>query len=307
MATSILPREDELEDLVPREGSILWRKAGDSRILSGAGYALLLQVSHPTVGAGVDQHSDFAADPWGRLLRTLDYVHGTVYGGPRLAGEIGRRVRNLHKDIKGSKPDGQPYHALEPEAYAWVHATLASSIVDGHRLLGAALSPAEAEDFWQEWRRLGRLVGVRYGDLPEHWAGFRPYFDRVVEEELEDTRMVHVVFDTLAEPAPPEIPGLHPALWKALRHPMGRSMQLVTAGLLPPVLRERFGFEWTLGQERMLRVLSRASRASGPLMRGPLRQFGPYYVRWRRAALERGDVASSHIAAKLRAKAHGAA
>jgi hypothetical protein len=33
----------------------------------------------------------------------------------------------------------------------------------------------------------------------------------------------------------------------------------------------------------------------GPLQRGPLSDFGPHYVRWRRAALERGEVAGGRV------------
>ena len=68
---------EEAAELVPHPGSAVWRHAGDARLLATAGYALLLQVSHPTVGAGVSEHSDFKADPWGRLLRTLDYTYDT--------------------------------------------------------------------------------------------------------------------------------------------------------------------------------------------------------------------------------------
>jgi uncharacterized protein (DUF2236 family) len=106
--------------------------ASDVRLMAGAGYALMLQVSHPVVGAGVSEHSNFRADPWGRLLRTLDFTTSMVYGGPELAWETGRRVRQMHKHIKGELPNGEPYHSLEPEAYAWVHATLADSIIRSH-------------------------------------------------------------------------------------------------------------------------------------------------------------------------------
>ncbi len=113
-------------------GLTVWRAFNDIRLLSTSGYATLLQVAHPTVGHGVHQYSSFTKDPWGRLLRTLDYVHGTIYGGPELAGEIGKRVRELHRTIKGEKPDGERYSAMEPDAFAWVHATLAASVVEGH-------------------------------------------------------------------------------------------------------------------------------------------------------------------------------
>src|SRR3954470_21817861 len=97
---SVLPSPDEVPFLVPQRGGPVWRAAGDVRTLSTAGYALLLQVAHPTVGAGVAQHSNFAADPWGRLLRTLDYVNGTIYGGPEPAPGSRRRRRGRHTALK---------------------------------------------------------------------------------------------------------------------------------------------------------------------------------------------------------------
>jgi uncharacterized protein (DUF2236 family) len=292
VATSVLPPPSETSALVPGRGSVTWRVAGDVRVLGGAGYALLLQVAHPTVGAGVAEHSNFAADPWGRLLRTLDYVNGTIYGGPEMAAEIGRRVRAIHTSITGELPGGGRYHALEPTAYAWVHATLASSIVESHRRLGAPLNRREQEVFWEQWRRLGRLVGVRERDLPETWREFEPYFGRMVADQLRDTPMVAEVLRTLDRPVPPALPGLPPAAWRVLRAPLAQNLRLITIGLLPPLLRERFGLRWRAVDEARFRAVGAASRASGPLLVGPLRQFGPAYVRWRSAALARGDVAA---------------
>jgi uncharacterized protein (DUF2236 family) len=58
---------------------------GDRRVLLLAGRALLLQVMHPVVGAGVTRHSAYAADPVGRLRRTLSFVNAVVYGVPAAA------------------------------------------------------------------------------------------------------------------------------------------------------------------------------------------------------------------------------
>jgi uncharacterized protein (DUF2236 family) len=290
--STALPSPDEAPSLVPKPGSVVWRYSGDARLLTAAGYALLLQVSHPTVGAGVSEHSDFKSDPWGRLFRTLDYSYAMVYGGPKMAADIGRRVRNMHKGIKGVKPDGEPYHALEPEAYAWVHATLADSIVRGHEWFGSPIPADEVEDFYEDWRRMGRLVGVRESQLPEGWQAFCAYFDRMVEERLEENSAVQDVLASLAEPAAPPIPFLSGAAWRALRIAPARSTSLATVGMLPPVLRARFGVGWTKGQERQLRALAAASRAVTPLMPSSLRNVGPRYLRWRREALARGDVAS---------------
>lgn len=54
-----LPTREEAAGLVPPRGGVTWRIAGDARLFAASGYALLLQVSHPSVGAGVTQHSNF--------------------------------------------------------------------------------------------------------------------------------------------------------------------------------------------------------------------------------------------------------
>jgi uncharacterized protein (DUF2236 family) len=285
VAERSLPSADEYAELVPRPGSVTWRKASDIRLSGGSGYALLLQVAHPTVGAGVSQFSQYRSDPWGRLMRTLDYVHGSIYGGPELAGEIGRRVREMHRRFRGVRADGRRYSAFEPDAYAWVHATLAGSIVDGHRLFGTPFTEVEEVEFWEEWRRLGRLVGVRYGDLPEEWDEFRPYFDHTVEHVLENTEAVRDLLVSLSRPAPP--PGVSGGVWRVLGPALAGHGRLVTVGMLPPVLRERFGLRWTTAHEGAFRALGAASRASGPLLPGQLKQLGPWHLRERRDSLAR--------------------
>jgi uncharacterized protein (DUF2236 family) len=298
---SILPDPGEYADLAPRPGSPVALAFNDVRALSTAGYATLLQVAHPTVGAGVHQYSSFVKDPWGRLLRTLDYVHGTISGGPELAGTIGKRVREMHRTIKGTRDDGTPYSAMEPDAFAWVHATLASAIVDGHKQFGTPMTDAQAEAFWAQWIDVGRLIGVRPRDLPATWRDFRPYFDRVVREELTWTPAVPELLETINRPAPPVIPGIHPALWRVMRRPMALQLRISTVGMVPPVLRPRLGISLTRREESAFRALSAASRAATPLIRGPLAEFGPTYVKYRRAALHRGDVAAAPPAAKVAA------
>ena len=54
--------------------SITWKINRESVLLLGGGRALLLQIAHPLVAAGVGAHSDFRTDPLGRLQRTLDAV-----------------------------------------------------------------------------------------------------------------------------------------------------------------------------------------------------------------------------------------
>jgi uncharacterized protein (DUF2236 family) len=293
--TSVLPSPGEYAALTPRPGSPVWRNFSDVRMMATAGYATLLQVAYPTVGYGVHEYSSFTHDPWGRLLRTLDYVHGSIYGGPVLAGTIGRRVREMHKSIKGVRPDGGRYHAMEPEAFAWVHATLASSVVEGRRHFGRPMTQPEKEAFWSQWLQVGRLIGVRPRDLPSDWAGFEAYFGGVVEEKLAWTPAIPELLETFTQPPPPALPGLPTVpgpLWRLMRIPLGRQLKRTTIALVPPPLRERLDLRLSRADVVAFNAMAAAARASEPFVRGPLREFGPHYVRLRRQALARGDVAS---------------
>jgi uncharacterized protein (DUF2236 family) len=285
----MMPSRAEAAELVPQRGGVTWRIAGDARLFAGSGYALLLQVMHPSVGAGVSEHSNFKGNPWGRLLRTLDYTSAVVYGGPDLAWEVGRHVRELHKRITGMGPDGTRYHALAPGPYSWVHASLAESIIRGHHLYCGSLTREEIELFWSEWRRMGRLIGVRDEDLPASWAELVRYFEQIVERELEDTEAAQDVLIALRDPAAPPLPAMPGSVWRVVRWPPTKAAWLATIGMLAPVLRERLGLAWRASSELRFRTLARMVRASRPLMPAQARSFGPHYLRWRgrRCAPER--------------------
>ncbi|MEA2168941.1 MAG: hypothetical protein QOF76_2241 [Solirubrobacteraceae bacterium] len=283
MAT-VLPRVDEIEDLQP--SAITRRLAGDARLMGGSGYALLLQVAHPVVGAGVSDHSDFQADPWGRLIRTLDYVNVTVFGGAAAAAAMGARTRAVHHHIKGTLPNGEPYHSLEPNAFAWVHATLAHSILRSNDLYVGRVSQADREAFYADWRRLGRYIGVRDRDLPETYAEFGPYVAEMEAGVLERTQSVDDVLVSLMRPKRPD-PRVPRVVWKALRWPAARSVRLTTYGMLGPVVRERLGLAWSPTAERAFRAFAASQRAASPVLPRQAKQFGPTYLRVRSEALAR--------------------
>ncbi len=277
----------------PGPETITWRRAGDARVIFAAGYALLLQVSHPTVGAGVSEHSQFRSDPWGRLVRTLDYACTMVYAGPEAAAAMGARIRTMHASIKGRRPDGASYHALEPHAYAWVHATLAEGIVRAHERFGRPFSEREREELWREWRALGPLLGIRPRELPADWSAFRVYFEEIVQTRLERTEAVAEVLEALARPAAPaSLPWPARSAWGVLaERQLGHFLRLTTVGLLPPLLRQRFGLGWSALDELELGALSLTLRSCTPLMAPSLRNTGPGYLRRRGDAIDAIDAA----------------
>jgi uncharacterized protein (DUF2236 family) len=280
----VLPTDDELLALVPGPDSITWTRAADARTLIAAGYALVLQVAHPTVGAGVAEHSDYQEHPRDRLFRTLDLTSALIYSEPAVAAAVAREVRARHTAIKGVRRDGGRYHALEPRAYSWVWASLFGAIVAAHERFGDPLRDDERERFWSEWRQLGRLLGVRERDLPAPLAEFDAYWQHMVSDVLEDNESVQGVIASLrAPPVPSRLRYAAPA-WRLGTLPGARALQLATVGLLPAVLRQRFGLSWTLAQECKLRAIGATSRSLTPLMPRPLRQFGPSYLQWRGGA-----------------------
>src|SRR4051794_37850480 len=61
-------------------GSPITRVHSDASMFVGGLAALLLQSLHPLAMAGVDQHSGFRGDPWGRLARTSHFLAVTTFG-----------------------------------------------------------------------------------------------------------------------------------------------------------------------------------------------------------------------------------
>src|SRR5689334_24842894 len=133
-------------------GSEAWALNREAMLLLGAGpRALLLQLAHPQVAAGVADHSDFRSDPWARLRGTLRSYLRIVYGtGTAARAEI-RRLNGLHRTITGPT-----YRARDPELSLWVHATLVdSTIVVADRWL-EPLGRARRECYYAETMPIGR-------------------------------------------------------------------------------------------------------------------------------------------------------
>jgi uncharacterized protein (DUF2236 family) len=279
--------EQEARALTLGPDSVSWRYSSDLRLFLGSLTALLMQVAHPTVGSGVRDHSNFEREPWARLFRTVDWVNLTIYGGAD-AVEVSERLREMHKHIKGANPDGSRYHALEPGVYAWVHATLIWSVVNGQRTFGSGMTQPEVDRFYQEWLGLGRLLGIRDGDLPSTWDEFQAYFEETIATRLTHHPTVDTVLRASARPALPDsLPRWTMPLWRILRLPMVHVLMLTGIGCLPPAVRTQLGLRWTKRQARELKLIAAVSRSLTPVLPKSLRINGPVYLRARRRAIAR--------------------
>ena len=102
-------------------GSPIARVHGDASMFIGGLSALLLQSLHPLAMAGVDEHSGYRGDPWGRLARTSHFLAVTTFGTADDAQREIDVVRAVHRRVTGVAPDGRPYAASDPHLLSWVH------------------------------------------------------------------------------------------------------------------------------------------------------------------------------------------
>src|SRR5262245_48911263 len=128
--TGIDPLPPEREGLF-RNGGWLRRIHSQSALLFGGGRALLLEVAHPLVAAGVAEHSSFRTDPLGRLRRTLDAMHAIAFGDHAAALAAARGVERSHARVRGTLsadagryPAGTRYDGRDVDLVIWVWATL---------------------------------------------------------------------------------------------------------------------------------------------------------------------------------------
>jgi uncharacterized protein (DUF2236 family) len=284
----VFPTDVELDGLLLGPDSVAWRATSDLRLNVAILYPLILQVAHPTVDAGVTEHSDFERRPWDRLLRTMDYVSVLVYGG-RDAAPAGRRLRQLHRRFRGTRVDGTRYSALEPKAYAWVHATLLATYVHGHARFGSPMTPDDTHRFYAEYRGLGRLIGVRDRDLPDTWPEFQAYFRRTARSTLTRTDSLERVLNTIDHVDAPPTP-ITGRLWPVIRLPASRIARLGGIGLLEPAVRRRLGLAWSPLDEAQFRALGIVSRGLGPVMPARLKVTGPEHLRVRTRAIAEGPL-----------------
>ncbi len=221
---------------------------------------MLLQAAHPSVAAGVAQHSTYATDPFGRLLRTLESSFAVVFGSRSEAEATIRRVNAIHGAVRGLRADGRPYSALDAEALLWVHATLVDTALRVYDRFVAPLTADDAQRYHEESARVAVALGVPAGDLPPTIEDLREWMAAMIA-----SGRVHVTADarriarTVLYPSrfPPRL------AWDAAH--------LVSLATLPEPIRRQYRIRWSQARERGVRRIATASTRLLPLLPGPLK------------------------------------
>lgn len=238
------------------EDSITRRINRENVLLLGGGRALLMQLAHPSVAAGVDDHSDFRTHPVRRLRRTIRMTMAIVFGDGETAEAAARTVNRVHGHVKG---DG--YHALDPDLLLWVHATLVDSALATYATFVQPLQRSEREEFYQESKRLGELLLIPRATFPAAIDDFDAYMATMIKSgTVSVTDRARSLGRLVLRPRLRLLPG-----------PAMVPFEIVTAGLLPASLREQYGLAWGAAQQRAFRLATatvpRVVRLTPPLLR----------------------------------------
>jgi uncharacterized protein (DUF2236 family) len=256
------------------------RRVGNSPLvpLLGGGPAVLMQVAHPLVAAGVVCHSDYRNDLWGRLRRTLRALYLIVYGSKQEGERAAEAVRAVHAQVRGttreqlgSFPPGTPYSAADPDLMLWVHATLILSSLAVQRRFVGRLTASEEEQYYQQMALVARLFGVPDHTIPNTLRDFDEYLEaQLAGQTLCVTAPAREVAAVILEATLP-----------APLRPLVPAHRLATAALLPASIRSQYGLPWNRPRALALSVFAPSLRLSAvPLFKavGHVRLQPPAYA-----------------------------
>lgn len=240
-------------------GSVSWKVNREIVVVAGWGRAILLQLAHPAVAAGVHHHSTFR----GSLRSSVRRLHATVgamlsitFGDTDEMVATAAGINAIHDRVRGAA-----YNAHDPDLQRWVHATLLDSIPRVYAQLVGPLSASERDRFCAEAAIMEPLLGMPAGWLPRDTAELEAYLrEMFASGRLEVTETSRALARAV----------LYPPQWR-LAWPAFRPVQLLTIGSLPEAIREAYGFTWRARDARALArwivVLRTARRVLPPVLR----------------------------------------
>ncbi|MEA2545615.1 MAG: hypothetical protein QOI09_888, partial [Chloroflexota bacterium] len=165
----------------------------------------------------------------------------------------------------------------------WVHATLVDSTIVAADAWLEPLSRSRRERYYAETVPIGRAFGIPASLLPPDLAAFDAYFERMLAPdgpiEVDDLahELAHVVLHPPLGPVVPALAAVPTAayawtLWPAV-------------GLLPPSVRDAYGFRWGPLERAVSSWLVAGWRAWRPRLPTALRQMPQALEANRRVAL----------------------
>ena len=216
--------------------------------------ALLMQAAHPLAVSGLLAHSTAVDEPYDRLARTAEVMNTIGFGSREDADRVTKRVRAMHRRVNGAIPNevgpypaGTPYAAGQPDLLLWVLFTLVDSGIVVYDKYVRSMSDAEQAEYWEDYKVVGELFGLKRTDMPDTLADLRDYkramltSGKLVVTEWARTRARQIV---LEPPVPVQF------------RPLVQTANFVTIALLPDEIRRQYRLgDWPLPPMILRRAL----------------------------------------------------
>jgi len=139
--------------------SAVWQVHGSVSTFLGGIRSLLLQSLHPLALAGVDGHSSYRHDPFGRLHRTGAFIAATTFGSEAMGQQTVDAIGRIHQKVSGTAPDGRPYAATDPALLTWIHIALVDSMLEAYLRFGTN-GPLDPDAYVADMAVVGAAMGV---------------------------------------------------------------------------------------------------------------------------------------------------
>ena len=194
-----------------------------------------------------------AGRPRGRLQRTAGFLAATTYGTTGRPRPRWRWSAGIHGHVRGTRPDGVPYQANDPELLRWVHVAEVFQFLRAYQRYGfPALTTTERDDYLAAVARTGEALGAT--GVPHSVADVEPYFDAVRPDLAATPAAIETAHDLL-------VPRQRDPLQRAAFEVIARA----SVGLLPGWARDM------LGLQRRALVEDQAAQAAATAMSFALR------------------------------------
>ena len=260
-------------------GSLTWRFFGDRALWLLIPYIGTLQNMHPAVGQSLQEVSNFFNDPLDRFVRSIPPILGVIYDDPEET--TGLMVRDFHRNIKGHLPNGERYHALDPDTFWWTHATFIENIIALREHFGVPLTEEEKDQLVREGVTWWKRYGMSLRPVIDNYPDFQAYWERVHEEVLERNKTTDFAVGRLgpiAQPKTLSVP-IPEKLWRLGLDPLARRAgRWLTTAMMNERAREILELRWTKLDQLAFHAFRRAVRAVWPRLPLKLRYLPRAYA-----------------------------
>ncbi|MEU7145902.1 oxygenase MpaB family protein [Nocardia sp. NPDC046473] len=237
-------------------GSVTYRVLGDAGTMTYVSMAgMVLGTLMPKVGRGIEEHEpllngDIAPAGTGHSIRRLfdsyELLAGIVLGATAQdRADAANALRELHRKISGTMPDGARYHAWERETWAYAWTGIFQGVIEAYDFSRGFTCDTERDEALAGMVELGRSFGVQ--GIPDTREEFDAYWTDYLCNVAENNPTVEWIMKQMGPETrkPASAPWIPQPVWRVITFPLRRLLRVGALATFPEVLDERLGLHRT--------------------------------------------------------------